>query len=174
MIVIHLDSTFDQVSLTNYFPHIEPLSGSNLDYAIRVVKTAAITAERSAEQKADHVKWKYNNRVSLIILKGSITSVICGAISEFDNAKEYLANIEEQFKATTKAQATTLISKMITLKYNCSSGVRDHIMRTNNMDSRLNDMDMKISEGFLIHFILNSIPAQFGPFKFNYNTQKEK
>ena len=33
---------------------------------------------------------------------------------------------------------------------------------------------MKISEGFLVHFIMTSLHSQFSPFKINYNTQKEK
>ncbi|RVW29053.1 hypothetical protein CK203_091597 [Vitis vinifera] len=33
---------------------------------------------------------------------------------------------------------------------------------------------MAISEGFLVHFIMTSLPSQFGPFKINYNTQKDK
>ncbi|KAK3002270.1 hypothetical protein RJ639_022564, partial [Escallonia herrerae] len=42
------------------------------------------------------------------------------------------------------------------------------------MASQLKGLDMEISEGFLVHFIMTSLPAQFGPFKINYNTQKEK
>ena len=33
---------------------------------------------------------------------------------------------------------------------------------------------MTISEGFLVHFIMTSLPSKFGPFKINYNTQKDK
>ena len=33
---------------------------------------------------------------------------------------------------------------------------------------------MAISEGFLVHFIMTSLPSQFGPFKINYNIQKDK
>ncbi|KAL6342889.1 hypothetical protein AAG906_016908 [Vitis piasezkii] len=33
---------------------------------------------------------------------------------------------------------------------------------------------MAISEGFLVHFIMTSLPSQFGPFKINYNTHKDK
>ncbi|KAK2978483.1 hypothetical protein RJ640_003237 [Escallonia rubra] len=47
-------------------------------------------------------------------------------------------------------------------------------LRMNDMVSQLKGLDMKISEGFLVHFIMTSLPAQFGSFKINYNTQKEK
>ncbi|KAK2988402.1 hypothetical protein RJ640_007695 [Escallonia rubra] len=63
---------------------------------------------------------------------------------------------------------------MVTLKYCGSNGVREHILRMNDMASQLKGLDMEISEGFLVHFIMTSLPAQFGPFKINYNTQKEK
>ncbi|KAK2989068.1 hypothetical protein RJ640_018857 [Escallonia rubra] len=63
---------------------------------------------------------------------------------------------------------------MVTLKYSGSNGVREHILRMNDMASQLKGLDMEISEGFLVHFIMTSLPTQFGPFKINYNTQKEK
>jgi hypothetical protein len=59
-------------------------------------------------------------------------------------------------------------------KYNGTNGVREHIMMMNDMAAKLKSMDMIIFEGFLVHFIMTSLPAQSGPFKINYNTQKEK
>ncbi|KAJ9561683.1 hypothetical protein OSB04_006843 [Centaurea solstitialis] len=100
--------------------------------------------------------------------------LIRGAIPDTENAKIYLEAVEEQFKGTSKAHASTLIFKMLTTKYDGSSGVREHIMMMNDMANKLKGMDMEISEGFLVHFIMTSLPAQFGPFKINYNTQREK
>ena len=54
------------------------------------------------------------------------------------------------------------------------SGVREHILELNNIVEQLKGMDMTISASFLVQFILNSLPPQFGPFKINYNTQKDK
>ncbi|GJS40598.1 hypothetical protein Tco_0565641 [Tanacetum coccineum] len=99
--------------------------------------------------------------------------VIRGAIPDYENAKEFLKSVEEQFKGSSKANASTLILKMLTTNYDGLSGVCKHIMMMNDMDSKLNAMDIAISEGFLVHFIMTSLPAQFDPFKINYNTQKE-
>ncbi|KAK3017303.1 hypothetical protein RJ639_006902, partial [Escallonia herrerae] len=177
-------------AITGYIFYIKSLSGTNfrkwkeqisiilgvmdLDYALRVDAPAALTAESSTEQKAAYEKWERSNRISLMIMKGSITTAIRGAILDLDNAKLYLAHIEEQFQGSSKAHATTLITKMVTLKYSGSNGVREHILRMNDMASQLKGLDMEISKGFLVHFIMTSLPAQFGPFKINYNTQKEK
>ncbi|KAK3017561.1 hypothetical protein RJ639_006775 [Escallonia herrerae] len=107
-------------------------------------------------------------------MKSSITTAIRGAIPDSDNAKLYLAHIEEQFQGSSKAHATTLITKMVTLKYSGSNGVREHILWMNDMASQLKGLDMEFFKGFLLHFTMTSLPTQFGPFKINYNTQKEK
>ena len=60
------------------------------------------------------------------------------------------------------------------MKYDGHSGVREHIMKMSDMASQLKGMDMAISEGFLVHFIMTSLPSQFGHFKINYNTQNDK
>lgn len=39
-----------------------------------------------------------------------------------------------------------------------------------NMANQLKDMDMTISDGFLVHFFMKSLLAQYDQFKINYNT----
>ncbi|RVW73194.1 Retrovirus-related Pol polyprotein from transposon TNT 1-94 [Vitis vinifera] len=112
--------------------------------------------------------------MSLMIMKGSITPAIRGAIPDSDNAMSYIKSVEEQFLGTSKSLASTLMIKMITMKYDGHSGVREHIMKMSDMASQLKGIDMAISKGFLVHFIMTSLPSQFGPFKINYNTQKDK
>jgi hypothetical protein len=62
--------------------------------------------------------------------------------------------------------------KILTSKYNGISGVREHVMMMNDMTTKLKGIDITISEGFLVHFIMTSLPTQFGPFKINYNLSK--
>ncbi|GAV82307.1 UBN2_2 domain-containing protein, partial [Cephalotus follicularis] len=146
----------------------------DLDYALRMEKPAEITDQSSSEQKFAYEKWERSNRISLMIMRSSISLAIRGAIPMKDDAKEFLASVEEQFKSSSKANASTIIMKMLTTKYNGTSEVREHIMKMNDVASKLKSMDMEISKEFLIHFIMTSLPAQFGPFKINYNTQREK
>ncbi|KAK2975397.1 hypothetical protein RJ640_029270 [Escallonia rubra] len=47
-------------------------------------------------------------------------------------------------------------------------------LRMNDMASQLKRLDMEISKSFLMHFIMTSLPAQFCPFKINYNMHKKK
>lgn len=112
--------------------------------------------------------------MSLMIMKSTITIGIKGAIPDLENAKTYLDSVEEQFKGFSKVYASTLIMKMPTTKYDRTSNIREHAMMMNNMAAKLKHMEMEISEGFLVHFIMTSLPFEFEPFKINYNTQKEK
>ncbi|GJR01908.1 retrovirus-related pol polyprotein from transposon TNT 1-94 [Tanacetum coccineum] len=84
--------------------------------------------------------------MSLMIMKNSISVAIRGAIPSSKNAKEFLKLVEEQFKGSSKANVSTLILKMLTTKHDGLSGVREHIMMIYDMASKLNGMDMAISE----------------------------
>ncbi|GAV81610.1 UBN2_2 domain-containing protein, partial [Cephalotus follicularis] len=164
---------------------VEPLNGTNfltwkeqigivlsvmdLDHALRTYTPAAITAQSITEQRAAYEKWERSNRMSLMIMKSSISVAIREAIPNSNDAKTYLASMKEQFKGSSKAHASTLIMKMLKTRYDGTSGVREHIMMMNDMASKLKGMEMAISEGFLVHFIMTSLPMQFSPFKINYN-----
>ena len=82
--------------------------------------------------------------------------------------------MENQFKGTSKAHASTLILKLVTTKYDGRSGIREHIMMMHDMANKLKGLEMEISDGFLVHFIITSLPSSYEAFKINYNTQKDK
>lgn len=136
---------------------------------------AAGTTDATYPDKLD--KWEKSNRMALMIIKNSISPGIRGAIADKKDdvdltAKEYLDSIEENFKGSSKTYASTLIMKMLTSRYDGSSGIREHIMSMCDMAAKLKALEMSISDGFLVHFIMTSLPSQYTPFKISYNTQK--
>ncbi|XP_028084661.1 uncharacterized protein LOC114285766 [Camellia sinensis] len=185
-----MDQALNPTSINSYLSGIEALSGTNfkkwkeqieivlgimdLDYVLREPAPTKPNDTSSKEHMGLYEKWEHSNRLSLMIMKGSITPAIQGAIPVSESALSYMKSIEEQFIGTSKSLASTLMIKMMTMKYDGFSGVREHILKMNDMVSQLKGMDMEISEGFLVHFIMTSLHAQFGPFKINYNTQKDK
>nr|GEX10400.1 putative zinc finger, CCHC-type [Tanacetum cinerariifolium] len=118
----------------------------DLDHALRIDPPTILTAESTANQKRDYEQWERSNRMSLMIIKNSISVAIRGAIPDSENANEYLSSIKEHFKGTSKDYASTLILKMLTTKYDGVSGVRGHIMMTSDMANKLKGMDMEISK----------------------------
>ncbi|KAL5698317.1 hypothetical protein ACHQM5_029371 [Ranunculus cassubicifolius] len=43
-----------------------------------------------------------------------------------------------------------------------------------NLAAKLKTLGMNVDESFLVQFILNSLPSQYGPFQIHYNTIKDK
>ncbi|KAL6326347.1 hypothetical protein AAG906_007852 [Vitis piasezkii] len=91
-----MDQAMNPTAITSYLSGIEQLSGANfkkwkeqigivlgcmdLDYALREPTPTKPTSESTNEQKALYEKWERSNRMSLMIMKGSITPAIHGAI----------------------------------------------------------------------------------------------
>ena len=60
------------------------------------------------------------------------------------------------------------------LRLTSVKGVREHIMQMRDIVAQLKKIKVEISESFLVHYILNTLPHQYGPFKISYNTHKDK
>ena len=81
--------------------------------------------------------------------------------------------IEEQFVTSNKALANTLMKKLSGKAFDNSKSVREHIMEMRDIAALLKSLKVEIPESFLVHFILNSLSSEYGPFKISYNTHKE-
>jgi hypothetical protein len=134
------------------------------DLALRRDKPAK-PADSNGDRTAIE-KWERSDRMANMIIKNTINPAICGAIPDKDqdgnnlSAKAYLAKVEENFKSSSKTYASTLIMKMLTSQYDGQSGIREHIMSMCDMANKLKTLDMAISYGFLVHFIMTSLPVQ--------------
>ncbi|CAN4124349.1 unnamed protein product [Withania somnifera] len=122
----------------------------------------------------NYATWEHSNRLSLMIMKSKIAKNIDKSIPDSTRAREFLASVEQQFKASDEPSIGTLMEIFTTKKYNGTSGVRKHIMEMADVAEQIKSMDMIISEPLLVQFVLNSLPSQFNPFKISYNTNKEK
>ena len=80
----------------------------------------------------------------------------------------------KQFVTSDKVLASTLIMKFTSLKLIDIRRVRKHIMEMMDIVAQLKKLEVEMSESFLVYFILNTLPPQYGPFKISYNTHKNK
>ena len=105
-----------------------------------------------------------------MIMKHFIPEVFRGSISEGENARKFLDEIEQYFAKNEKAETSNLLAKLISMKYKGKSNIREYIMEMSNLASKLKALKLEPGEDLLVHLVLISLPAHFGQFKVSYNT----
>jgi len=146
----------------------------DLDLALLVEKPTTITDASSNEEKAHYKAWARSNRLSLMFMRMSITSNIKSTLPKTDDAKEFMKFVEERSQTADKSLVGTLMSMLTTMKFDGSRTMHEHVIEMTNIATRLKSLGMAVDEGFLMQFILNSLPSEYGPFQMNYNTMKDK
>ncbi|XP_070022683.1 uncharacterized protein [Nicotiana sylvestris] len=91
-----------------------------------------------------------------------------------DKVKAFLNAIDKQFVSSDKALASTFMKRLSSMTFDRSCTVRKHIIEMRDIAAKLKSLEVDMSEPFLVHFILNSLPAKYGQFKISYNTHKDK
>lgn len=66
------------------------------------------------------------------------------------------------------------MAKLTTMKFDGRHGMHEHVIEMINLVAQLKTLGMNVDEFFLVQFILNSLPSQYGPFQINCNTMKDK
>nr|KAJ0189297.1 hypothetical protein LSAT_V11C800450030 [Lactuca sativa] len=145
----------------------------DLDLALRI-EQPILTPISSVENKRDVEKWDRSNRMSLMIIKCGVPVAFRGANEQSINAKDFLAEIEQRFAKNDKAETSTFLQKMISMKYKGKGNIREHIMEMSHLASKLKALKLEISDDFLVHLVLLSLPIQFNQFKVSYNCQRDK
>nr|KYP31559.1 Retrovirus-related Pol polyprotein from transposon TNT 1-94 [Cajanus cajan] len=119
-------------------------------------------------------KWEHSNRMCLMTMKRSVPEVFRGSISESHNAKGFHDAIEHYFTSNEKADASSFLAKLISMRYKGKGNIREYIMEMSNLVSKLKALKLELSDDLLVHLVLISLPTHFGQFKVSYNTQKDK
>ncbi|XP_050885125.1 uncharacterized protein LOC127088250 [Lathyrus oleraceus] len=142
----------------------------DLDLALIKEQHVSPTEFTTSEQMKDYEKWDCSTRMCLMIIKREISKVFRGTISEdITNGKKFLFEIEHGFKKTDKAETSTLLQNLISMKYQGKGNIREYIMSMSNIVSKLKALKLEFSEDLLIHLVLFSLPSQLSQFKIYYN-----
>ena len=146
----------------------------DLDLALRIDEPETPTEQSTQANCALYERWERSNRLSMMVIKTHISQSIRGSIPGCRTVKELMGAIDEQFVSSDKAQASTLMAKLCSMRLKGTQNVRGHIMEMRDVSAQLKALDVDFSESFLVHFILTSLPADYTAFKVSYMTHKEK
>ena len=109
-----------------------------------------------------------------MFIKNKVSTSIRSSVEQYDKVRDLLKAIDDQFITSEKASASTLIMKFSSLRLISVKGVREHIMQMRDIAAQLKKIEVDMMVTFLVHFIMNTLLQQCGPFKISYNTHKDK
>ena len=138
----------------------------DLNLRLRIKQPIDLTDKSSTEEKWDMERWDRSNRMSLMIIKRGIPEAFRGVVSEkVTTAKEFLEEIEKCFAKNDKAETSTLLASLISMRYKGKANIREYIMEMSHIASKLKTLKLELFEDLLVHLVLISLPAQFSQFK---------
>ncbi|KAB5569204.1 hypothetical protein DKX38_002997 [Salix brachista] len=146
----------------------------DLDLALLKDKPDPLTDKSTPEEKTLFNAWERSDRLSIMFLRMTIASNIKTSLPKPENAKDYMKAIEERFKTADKSLAGKLMADLTTIKFDGTRSMHEHVIEMTNLAAKLRNLGMTVDDSFLVQFILNSLPPQYGPFQIHYNTIKNK
>jgi len=146
----------------------------DLDHAMLEEKSVTIIDANSNEVKAHYKAWERFNSLNLMLMRMTIADSIKTTLPKIENAKKFMGLVGEHSQTADKSVVGTLMSTLITMKFEGSRTMYKHVIEMTNIATRLKTLRMTMNENFLVQFILNSLPSEYGPFQMSYNTMKDK
>ena len=94
-------------------------------------------------------------------MRMSIANNIKSPFPEIENAKEFMKFVEERSQTADKS----LVGTLITMKFDGSRTMHEHVIEMTNIAARLKSLGIAVDDIFLVQFILNSLPSEYGPYR---------
>ncbi|KAM1500541.1 hypothetical protein ACFX10_023083 [Malus domestica] len=110
--------------------------------------------------------------MALMIMSRAMTNSVKGGIPKSDNAKEFFDAVGGKFKESEKAETRNFLTKLTSKKFDGVGCVRERILKMSDIAQKLKDLEVPMTDQFLVHMALNSLPSQYDQSKVSYNTQK--
>ncbi|RVW85181.1 Retrovirus-related Pol polyprotein from transposon TNT 1-94 [Vitis vinifera] len=124
----------------------------DIDLALRMPKPDELNEQSTQEDEVYWGKWERSNRLSLMIMKRGIPEAFRGAVTdEVTNASDFLAEIQKRFAKNDKAETSTLLASLISMKYKGKGNVREYIMEMSHLASKLKALKLELSDDLLVH-----------------------
>ncbi|CAH9071941.1 unnamed protein product, partial [Cuscuta europaea] len=110
----------------------------DLDLALRTEKLIALKDTSTLDEKREMLMWEQrSNRVSLMIMKLAILESFRSTMCDEADAKLFLGELEKRFAKNEKAESSTLLSTLVSMKYKGKENIREYILEMSHIFSKL-------------------------------------
>lgn len=90
-----------------------------------------------------------SNSLNMLFIRTHISSSIRVLIPDCTNVKKLLKAIYDQFESSDKALASTLMTKLSSMKLTIVRGVREHTMLMRDITAQMMSLEVEMSESTL-------------------------
>ncbi|XP_070682360.1 uncharacterized protein [Malus domestica] len=146
----------------------------DMDLALRTEELPMPNKGCTLSQRSKHEKWENSNIISLMIIKRSMTDVVCGGFPEATNSKEFMKSIEEKYKEYERTKTGNLMNSLTTIRYDGEWGICEYTLKVIDIAGKLRTLEVLISKTFLVHVIMNSLPISYTQLNVSYDTLQRK
>ena len=105
----------------------------DLDLALREKRPTPLCDKSSTNDKVNMERSDHSNRMSLMIMKCSIPKTSWGSMFKEKNATKFFEEIEQHFAKNKKAETSTLLANLISMKYKGKGNIREYIMEMSHI-----------------------------------------
>ena len=113
------------------------LSVLDHDLAMLEEKFVTIIDVSSNEEKVHYKTWERSNRLSLMLMRMTVTNSIKTALPKTESAKKFMWLVGECSQTADKSIVGTLMSTLIIMKFDGSRTMYEHVVEMTNIAARL-------------------------------------
>lgn len=114
-----------------------------------------VTGTNSKEDKDKLELWNHFKKMSLLIMEHGIPPAFRGdPLTDEAPAVQYLADIEKHFLENDKAETSTLLVSLISMKYGSKGNIRESILEMSHLASKINALMLELSIDLLVYLRL--------------------
>lgn len=100
--------------------------------------------------------------------------MVKGGFLDTKNEKDFLKSIDDKYRESLKTETGNLMNALTTMRYNGIQSVQEYILKMVDVAEKLNALEVSISDTFLVHVIMNSLPENYTQLKVYYYGLREK
>ena len=109
-----------------------------------------------------------------MIMRFHMDESIRDSIPKTKNAKDFLIAIEKKYEKLSKNKKNEYLNILHSAFYDGASDVRAHNDKLIGCYHKLKAMGMDLGEGYMVWFVMGTLPSQFDLIRSSYNAQKEQ
>ncbi|XP_062020840.1 uncharacterized protein LOC133737258 [Rosa rugosa] len=145
-----------------------------MDLCLNKEESEMLHSESTDEDKKYYKEWHKANKMAKNVIRTTMLDTDRVSIEEPEVAMDFLYAIHYMYREIDKVEAARLSKEFNELKYIGTGKVREHIMKTIEINAQLRDLQIGVNDDHVVHDAVHSLPNSFSQHRTRYNARKEK